>query len=207
MQQFGEYRYCHLLTLYSASLQPLLTSKTILVEPDNVRSLASFIASSATVTTTTIQFGTGTSRYEELLRVPIAAPGELNPQAMIRITVGMNPPVMDNDPIVGITDGVNSNQYKLVEDGASTSSLNPCSIFKGTQNGRSAPHGDLVAGTYVMLYDPIFQYGTCSTNTGFATAGRFNARVDPSNNGLSLVVNRDQTPERYVFHYFLVEFL
>ena len=187
------------------SLQPLPTSKTILVEPDTVKFYASFIHSSATITDTTIQFGAGAT-FEEILRVPIAAPGELIPQAIIRITVGMNPPVADNDPTVGITDGINRNQYQLVNDGRSTISLNPCSLRAGTQNGRSAPHGDPVAGTYVMLYDPIHRFGSCSTNTGFSTAGQFNDVVDASK-GLSLVVNRNNAPEQYTFHYFLVEFL
>ena len=64
-----------------------------------------------------IQFsGTGGTRGEELLRVPISAPGELTPQLLIRITVGMNPPTdADNDPTVGITDGVNRNQFRLLE--------------------------------------------------------------------------------------------
>ena len=187
------------------SLQPLTTSKTILIEPDTVRFYASFIDSSVSITATTIEFGSG-SGGEELLRVPIAVPGELNPQAMIRITVGMNPPVADNDPIVGITDGVSRNQFALVEDGASSGNLNPCEILGGSHNGRSAPHGDPVAGTYVMLYDPIHRFGSCSTNNGFATAGKFSDSVDASKE-LSLVVHRDGSPEQYVFHYFLVEFL
>ena len=184
------------------SLQAQLTSKTILIEPDTVQFYASFIDSSASITATTIEFGPG-SHGEELLRVPIAVP---NPQAMIRITVGMNPPVADNDPAVGITDGVTRNQFALVEHGASSGTLNPCELLGGSYNGRSAPHGDLVAGTYVMLFDPLHRFGSCSTNTGFATAGKFSAFVDASK-GLSLVVHRDSSPEQYVFHYFLVEFL
>ena len=139
--------------------------------------------------------------------MPIAAPGELNPQAMIRITVGMNPPVADNDPFVGITNGVYRNQYQLVEDGRSLGgSYNPCEIYQGSHNGRLAPLGNPVAGVYVMLYDPIHRFGTCSTNTGFATAGKFSNFVDASK-GLSLVVHRDASSEQYTFHYFLVEFL
>ena len=166
---------------------------------------ASFIHSSVSIDDLTIQFRTG-NVYEELLRVPIAAPGELLPQAMIRITVGMNPPEGDSDPTVGISDGVNMNQFYLVEDGTSTSNVNPCGIVSGTKNGRSAPHGDPVAGTYVILFDPIHNFGSCSTNTGFATAGKFSNHVDPSK-GLSLVLNRNDAIEQYTFHYFLVEFL
>ena len=184
-------------------LQPL---SSVLITPDTVRYYASFIRSSATITDLTINFGTGLVRYEELLRVPLTAPGELDPHTMIRITVGMNPPLADNDPIVGITDGVHSNQFQLVEQGTPSTTVNPCEIYQGTHNGRTAPHGDPVAGEYVMIFDPQHKFGACSTNTGFATDGKFTYQVDASK-GLSLLVNRDQTPEQYTFHYFLVEFL
>ena len=188
-------------------LQPLSTSKSILIEPDTVRLYASFIDSSATVTSNTIQFGSGTTG-EELLRVPVAAPGELDSQAVIRVTVGMNPPVADNDPAVGIAsnDGSKRNQFALVEHGTTTSTVNPCEILAGSHNGRASTHGDLVAGTYVMLFHPYRRFGSCSTNTGFATAGNFNTFIDPSQ-GLSLVVNRDGSVEQHTFHYFLVEVL
>ena len=124
---------------------------------------------------------------------------------MIRITVGMNPPVADNDPIVGITDGVNHNQFQLVGDGRPNIITNPCSVNEGTQNGRSGPQ-NIVAGEYVMIFYPQYKFGTCSTNNGFATDGRFNNQIDTSK-GLSLLVNRQNAAERYTFHYFLVEFL
>ena len=187
------------------------TSKTILIDADTVRFYASFIHSSARVNVDdlTIQFGAGSSG-EELLRVPIAAHGELLPQAMIRITVGMNPPNADNDPMVGISDGVYINEFILVETASSTTTnVNPCELQGGgggTIDGRSGPHGNIIAGTYVMVFDPIHNFGSCSTNNGFSTAAKFNNHVDASK-GLSLVVHRDGSPEEYTFHYFLVEFL
>ena len=142
---------------------------------------------------------------EELLRVPLTAPGELTPDAMIRITVGMNPPSgVDNDPGVGISDGVNRNQFWLVEHGVGSG--NPCQIHLGSQNGRSGPLGDPLAGTYVLLFDPLHRFGSCSSNNGFATDGKFNDQVDASK-GLSMVLYRNNDNEQYTFHYFLIEFL
>ena len=139
--------------------------------------------------------------------MPIAVPGELTPDAMIRITVGINPPSGDNDPRVGISDGVSRNQFWLVEHGTELStSYNPCEIYDGTQNGRTAPLGNPVAGGYVLLFDPLHQFGSCSSNNGFATDGKFANRVDVSK-GLSMVLHRDAANEQYTFHYFLVEFL
>ena len=187
---------------YIISVQPL---SSVLITPDTVRYYGSFIHSSATITDLTIGFGTGLIN-EELLRVPLTSPGELDPHTMIRITVGMNPPVADNDPIVGITDGVNHNQFLLVGEGRSNINVNPCNIYQGTRNGRTGPHGNPVAGEYVMIFYPQHKFGTCSTNNGYATDGKFNNQIDTSK-GLSLLVNRDSPNEQYTFHYFLVEFL
>ena len=163
--------------------------------------------STATVNDLTIQFsGTGGTDNEELLRVPITAPGELIPQSLIRITVGTNPPTTDNDPRVGITDGVNNNQFYLIEDARSSSNVSPCDFHNGAQNGRSGPTGNPVAGGYTLIFDPLHRFGSCMTNNGFTTDGRFNSQVDASK-GLSLVVHRDDANEQYVFHYFLIEFL
>ena len=154
----------------------------------------------------TIQFGPGTLG-EELIRVPIAQPGEVHPNTVIRITVGMNPPAADNDPAVGISDGTNRNQFYLVEQASSsTTSVNPCDVVNGIQNGRTGPAGDPIAGSYTLLFEPFHRFGSCTTNNGFSTDGKFNAQIDTSE-GLSLVVNRDNAEESYVFHYFLVEFL
>ena len=189
-------------------LQALSKTKTsIFISPDTVRYYASFIDSSATITDTTIQFGRGT-HHEQLLRVPLIAPGEFTQQTMIRITIGMNPSSGDSDPLIGITDGTNRNQFWLVEDGTPSNSnnLNPCEIINGVHNGRSAPHGNPVAGVYVLLFDPLHRFGSCSTNTGFATSGKFNSQLDPDK-GLNIVLHRNDAIEQYTFHYFLVEFL
>ena len=140
--------------------------------------------------------------------MPIAAPGELTPDVMIRITVGINPPAGDNDPRVGISDGVNRNQFWLVEHGVQIGSNrhNPCEIYQGTHNGRSAPLGNPVAGGYVLLFDPLHRFGSCSSNNGFATDGKFLNQVD-ANQGLSMILHRYSPNEQYTFHYFLVEFL
>ena len=188
-------------------MQPISSSKTILISPYTIKYYASFIHSSATINDLTIQFSSGT-QGEELLRVPIAAPGELPPQSLIRITVGTNPPAADNDPEVGITDGVNNNQFYLVEEGRSLSgnNYNPCRIKDGSQNANSGPLNSPAAGGHTLLFDPAHQFGSCMTNNGFAANGKFNNRVDASK-GLSLVVHRNHAGEQYVFHYFLIEFL
>ena len=188
------------------SLQPIGSSKSLLITPDSLLFHATFVDSTVSLTSLTIQFSAGTAG-EELFRVPIAKPGELHPNAVIRITVGMNPPAADNDPAVGISDGIARNQFFLVEQASSsTSSVNPCDVSNGIQNGRSAPAGDPVAGGYTLIFEPFHRFGSCTSNNGFATDGKFNSQIDLTKE-LNLVVNRDNSAENYVFHYFLVEFL
>ena len=139
--------------------------------------------------------------------MPIAAPGALDKHTLIRITISINPPAGDNDPVVGITDGTNRNQFYLIEHGSTgTRNVNPCEVHNGQHNGRTGPVGDTVAGEYTLLFDPSRQFGSCATNNGFSTDARFNKKIDLRKR-LSLVVHRDQNSEEYFFHYFLVEFL
>ena len=60
----------------------------ILITLGNVRYLANFIHSGATIDSRSIRFGSGTAN-EKLLQVPIAAAGELDAHASIRVTVGL----------------------------------------------------------------------------------------------------------------------
>ena len=187
------------------SLQPLSSSKTILISPDTVKFYASFIHPSANITDHTIEFsGTGKD-YEpqELLRVPIAAPLELSPQPLIRITVGMDPSVGGNDPTVGITDGIKANEFYLI---FSIITLEPCTVIDGTRRGNSQPTNVTVPGGYTLLFDPTHQFGTCTTNNGLVNSGKFNTKLD-TNRRLSLVVARAKSNQLLIFNYFLIEFL
>ena len=166
---------------------------------------ASFIDSSATINDLTIHFGTG-SNDEELLRVSLAPLGDLTPQSLIRVTIGMNPPVADGDPYVGITDGVNLNQFQLIEHGTQHGNINPCEVRNGALNGRSGPPGNPVAGGYTLLFDPAHHFGSCSTNNGFNSDARFNSELDTTK-GISLVIHRSESHEQYTFHFLLIEFI
>ena len=137
--------------------------------------------------------------------MPIAAPGELDRRPLIRITLGINPPSGDNDPRIGITDGVNHNQFQLVDSNTNTHD-NPCIVLNGQQNGRSGLLGNPVAGEYTLLFEPSRRFGSCATNNGFQTDARFNSQIDLTK-GLSLLLHRQVATEQYYFHYFLVEFL
>ena len=166
---------------------------------------ASFIDSSATINDLTIHFGTGANN-EELLRVPLSPLGDFTPHSLIRVTIGMNPPVGDGDPYVGITDGVSLNQFQLIEYGSPNHNVNPCEVRNGALNGRSGPAGNPVAGGYSLLFDPSHRFGSCSTNNGFNSDAKFNSQLDTIK-GLSLVIHRSDSHEQYTFHFLLIEFI
>ena len=118
-------------------MQPTVSAKSqsILITPGNVRYLANFIASSATIDSRSIRFGSGTAN-EKLLQVPIAAAGELDAHASIRVTVGLTPVIGDSDPRVGISDGVNVNEF-IIRDTGNYGNRPPCYVHDGShENSR-----------------------------------------------------------------------
>ena len=180
-------------------------SQSILVTPGNVRYLASFIDSSATIDSRSIRFGSGTG-YEKLLQVPIAAAGELDAHASIRVTVGLTPVSGDSDPRFGLTDGNNENKFQLL-DASNYPTASPCSVIDGShENNRVTTRR--VSSQFTFLFSPFYKYGACSSaqDGGYLNVGTFNKQIDPTY-GLSLVVYRHNAPENYRLHYFLVEIL
>ena len=83
-------------------IQPTVNTKSqrIFITPSNVCYLANFIDSSATIGSRSIRFGSGRTAQEKLRHVPIAAAGELDARASIRVTVGLTPVSGDSDPTI-----------------------------------------------------------------------------------------------------------
>ena len=189
------------------SFQPTLNTKSqrIFITPNNVRYLANFIDSSATIDSRSIRFSRGTAN-EKLLQVPIAAAGELDPRASIRVTVGLTPVIGDSDPRVGISDGVNVNKF-IIRDTGNYGSTAPCGIDDGSHEDRRVTTRR-VPSQFTFLFTPFYKYGACSSaqDGGYLNVGTFNNQVDPTT-GLSLVIQRTDAGEQYKFRYFLVEIL
>ena len=187
--------------------QPTINAKSqsIFIIPGNVRYLANFIDSSATIDSRSIRFGSGTTN-EKLLQVPIAAAGELDAHASIRVTVGLTPVSGDSDPRIGISDGVNLNRFYIADTG-NYGNYPPCGIEDGSrENTRVTTRR--VSSQFTFLFSPFYKYGACSSaqDGGYLNVGTFNKQVDPTI-GISLEVYREHAPEQYKFSYFLVEIL
>ena len=194
---------------YFFLLQPTVSarSQSILIIPSNVRRLANFIDSSATIDSRFIRFSRGTA-YEKLLQVPIAAARELDARASIRVTVGLTPVSGDSDPYIGIRDGVTCNVNKFyIADTGNYGHTAPCGIEDGSREDTRVTTRR-VSSLYTFLFSPFYKYGACSSaqDGGYLNVGTFNKQVNPRN-GLSLVIQRADAFEQYKFRYFLVEIL
>ena len=192
-------------------LQPTGSTKlqSILITPDNVRYVASFIDSSATIDSRSIRFGRGTA-LEKLLEVPIAAAGELDAHVSIRVTVGFNPPRtgIDYDPRIAISDGTNVNRF-IILDTHNYGTQAPCHIIysEGTCENKLVTTRT-VPPQFTFLFSPFRKYGACSSSQdgGYLDVGTFNKRVDPTR-GLNFEIYRSDASEQYQFYYVLIDIL
>ena len=193
-------------------MQSPCKSKRIFIIPGNVQSLASVIHPRTTIEERAIYFGAETAgAFEVLLEVPLASAGELDPHTSIQITVAFdaeapNIPV-DNDPLIGIADGVNRYLF-FVADLTNYPSSPPCTPYKATHDDNRVSGGP-VPSQVTFLFEPFHKYGACYTaqDGGFVNTGTFNDQLDLSH-GISLIVQRhNDGAETYRFYYFLVEIL
>ena len=140
--------------------------------------------------------------------MPLAGPGELDPQSTIRVTVGFKPhgPSVDSENNIGITDGTNSNRF-LIHDKLNYRHT-ACYHIDGSHENVPVPSGTPQASQYVLLFEPFHRYGACSSAQlgGYANPGRFNSQVDVSK-GISLVIKRIQAAETSNYYYFIVEII
>ena len=143
---------------YFFLLQPTVSAKSqsILITPGNVRYLANFIHSGATIDSRSIRFGSGTAN-EKLLQVPIAAAGELDAHASIRVTVGLTPVIGDSDPRIGISDGVNVNRFFIVDTG-NYGNYPPCYVTEGIRENNHVTTRR-VSPQFTLLFLPSTSMG------------------------------------------------
>ena len=190
--------------------QPLSKLKGVFITPENIRYHASFLPHTTTTTDNRIiHIGTGGLHEEVVIRVPLAAPGEVDPYTSIRITVGLKPPGNeDKDIKVGLSDGVNDNFFILTDN----LDRPPCRPGPGPlahdNNLLKTRTRDSQTSQFVLLFEPFHQYGACFTaqEHGYINTGTFPRQLD-INKGLDFFVQRNEVDETYDFYYFIVEIL
>ena len=146
-----------------------------------------------------IHFNTGGISREELIRVPLAGPGELDPHSVIRITAALKPRTTEqSDPYIGLTDGDAENMFAI------TDTRGDCIVVVGNDINAQLPSGTTQHYEYMLLFEPFQKFGACSHIGGHITPGYFSQRLDISK-GLDFIVKRENTNEDYDFYYFLIE--
>ena len=185
-------------------LQPLSKNKMLFIEPKTIKYYASYYKSNMVITDSDriIHIPNSGAQYEELIRVPLAGPDELDPHSVIRITVTFRPQPRQrySDPHIGLTDGVNENRFLLVANPAY------CYIYSASPYQVSIPSGTAQHYEYILLFEPYSKYGACSHHGGHITPGYFSQRLDISK-GLDFIVKGDGAAEAYEYYYFLIEIL
>ena len=181
--------------------------KSIFITPNNVRDLASTLHQSTVVQARAIRLGPAATGAT-LLEVPILSPGEVGPQTTIRITVGLDASTpnagTDHDPDIGITDGVNRNQFRL-HDAGNLGAHSQCSALNAQADNPSGPNGP-APGKVTLIFTPYHKYGTCYTaqGAGYVNVATFNNQLDATK-GISFIVTNDDPPETYRFYFFMIE--
>jgi len=178
----------------------------LFITPDNVESLASFIAHSAVIEERAIRFGTGTTN-ELLLEVPL---GFIEPHATIRVTIGLDDtaptaPARDHDPTVGISDGTKYNEF-WITDVSNYGSFSPCHPPSGSHDGKRVTERTHAPAQATMIFKPIHRYGACylPLDGGYMNTATFTSQLDLKG-GINLTLRRNHSGELYRIYYFLVE--
>ena len=84
--------------------------KNIFLFPHNIRYYASMMDPTVSIIGRYIHVAAGTAN-QQLLTVPIARPGEVTVDTVIKVTVAFKLRSGDNDPIIGLTDGTASMNF------------------------------------------------------------------------------------------------
>lgn len=187
------------INIASVDCKPIKPVQSLLITPNNLRHYASYIDDSLTIGSRIIGVTTG-SPLDRLIEIPIADAGEINRYTSIRITVGLNPNIRnDQDQYFSITDGTNANEF--VTDGSPT----PCQVVSGSQD-RSASTTTRTPGAFTFTFTPFYRYGICSVTKdgGYTVVATFNSQLDLDKD-ISLRVRRGSSGEQYHFYYILIK--
>ena len=192
------------LTIVSFLLQRLSEVTAMQITHENVRSLATFIHSSASIKDRVIRFGSGTAS-EKLIEVPLGR--QCGAKAII-LTLGIDksyPNSRDSDLHIGISDGKVDYKYATV-DVHNYNNHSPCFPRNAVHDNRRVSRSTKAPSTLKFMFDPHSGYTYCETvqEGGFINSGTFKSNLDPSQ-PLFLRLYRGGSAEHYSIHYVSVE--
>ena len=181
--------------------------KGLLLTSENIDYFATYLRSDVELQERVIHFGPGVGD-EKLLEVPL---GNVEPHADIIITVGLrkshlNTKKVDSDPIVGISDGNNTNLF-IMWDKNNYKTQSPCEPIDGDHDDARVSSNTKVSATFKLTFTPFDQIGFCESaqEGGYINTATFNSEIDVSKPLFLTVVRDDDAREDLYFHYFMVE--
>ena len=207
---------CKQLTIMSyfciLSSQVPVVGKKMFITPRYAQNHATFISTVTTFNDTGIYFGPGRGG-QRLLEVPLIPAGRFtrNESIAIQITAVMNGGMLntqrDRDPDVGVTDGRTTNMFRI-HDIRNYPGLSPCVPLSASGTLQKTFRTGPVPDQWVFLLKPAERFGACSSamHGGYVNVGIFNNQLDLSR-GIKLQIRKEDSPEDYLFYYFLVEIL
>ena len=178
-------------------MQPV---QSLFITPNNLRRYASYIDDSVTIGSRIISVTTG-SGGERLIEIPIVDAGDFNREKSIRITVGLDPNIAnDQDPYFSITDGSYTNEFVTYNDHA-----HPCQVVAGSQD-IIASTTTRTPGAFTFTFTPFYRYGICSVTKdgGYTVAATFNSQLDLEKD-ISFRLRRGTSSEQYRIYYILIK--
>ena len=186
-----------------------VVEKKMLITPRYAQNHATFISTLASFNDTGIYFGPGRGG-QRLLEVPLIPAGRFtrNDSIAIQITAVLNGGMLnqrDRDPDVGVTDGSTINMFRI-HDTSNYPGLPPCVLISASGTLQKTLSTGPVPDQWVFLLKPAERFGACSSamHGGYANLGIFNNQLDLSR-GINLQIRKEDSPEDYLFYYFLVE--
>ena len=142
--------------------------------------------------------------------MPIIPAGRFtrNDSIAIQITAVLNGGMLnqgDRDPDVGVTDGSTINMFRI-HDTSNYPGLPPCILISASGTLQKTLRTGPVPDQWVFLLKPAERFGACSSamHGGYVNLGIFNNQLDLSR-GINLQIRKEDSPEDYLFYYFLVE--
>ena len=183
----------------------------LLLISKNIESYATLLSPTFDKQERVIHFGPGDTHDGTLLNVPI---GQIDPQATIVVTVGLNKthinnPSIRSHPALGISDGTFENLFYIrdVRDYAQLGSIGiPCHQNIGSSDLTYVNAGTPVSATFKLTFIPLNQFGFCETaqEGGYLNTATFLPPID-INKPLFLTARRNLVASDYYFHYIKVE--
>ena len=194
------------------SSQVPLVGKKMFITPRYAQNHATFISTVTTFNDTGIYFGSGRGN-QRLLEVPLIPAGRFttNDSIAIQITAVINGGMLntrrDRDPTVGVTDGSTTNLFQIYDiNNYVQHNLPPCRPLRASGRLQKTFRTGPVPDQFTFLLRPAERFGACTSTIhgGYVNVGIFNNQLDLSR-GIKLQIRKEDSPEDYLFYYFLVE--